>query len=979
MISQTKANRLLFLVGLVMVGLSFANVISRPNKDDEPNLFRNGQIYTNLQGSLDHNSYKTIILPNKLQVVLITTPESETSAACLTVQVGSMHNPSDHPGLAHFLEHMLFMGTEAYSNVNDYNQFLQDHGGSSNAATSLEYTTYYFDVSSDYLGKALDIFSGFFKYPLIKAQYLEKELDAVHNEMEKGMGNDVRRSFILGQHLTDPESLLSKFGDGSRETLKDTKREHLLCFWKQYYRPDKMRLVVYGQESHDVLEGYVRAYFSDIKTHTDHEWIFSDPPYELLDDALPKPNETDTSHELTRPDLQNKLVYYKPQSPKNTTTQLTVKINLPQSLHAYEEKTVSFIVSVFNEGKELNGFNLLINNSMIVSASCSSSKKTTVSSITVAVNFKSSTQPQIESVLNLIQAKLEMVRQMGTQELYDTYKKIFQDRMEDYSPSGPRATALEISRNLPWIALEDIFSLSYQWEAFNAQEFYRFVNIALDRSKWLVMVRTNEMPADTPLQTEPYYGIEYAVVDLTGNTDAKIDSVAQQMEWDANYVFEEVDLTMARENNQLSAKFGSFITNTNLCPFIEQDKQEYAISHSEPGLDAHLIHNKDITTKKTRVTIVLKTQEFEKDAAKHVAFRGYISAYLKKFDSKHREQIRISNTNISSLTANTEEVCIIFYGYPLVIQSLIDLFFVEFADPRQDYLAMVQFAAPTMFEKLQYLKPLDACVSLGFRMYTQTQPFTPTELIAAAKNIKLEDIIVVSQAKITIFVFGNTTENEFHHIIATVKKHVTPTPAPQTAIPGTLSTRIELPAEDKLNNAIMLIHEVTEFSPMRNFAIAALICQIEKELVHTQLRTEEELGYIASCERIHGYNKDWHLVFIVQGSKGLAHTETRIQAFIQGIGDHIAGLSDDDFKKHQVSLITKLKQKPANITDYARRVCLYWENIEEGLEAKAKTQAMITSLAKEEVAAYMRHCANDFVTICSSNKFAKSATAQSTQ
>ncbi|KAI5186778.1 insulysin [Nematocida homosporus] len=978
MISKAKTNRLLILAGLTMFILGAAVFLLRFGRF-KPVLFRSGQRYNNLQGSLDPNSYKTIVLPNKLQVVLVTNPESLKSAACLKVQVGSMHNPRDHLGLAHLLEHALFMGTKTHPDVNYYRKFIQDHGGSSNASTAQEYTEYHFDVSSNYLGQALDIFSGFFKYPLIDAQYLEKELNIVHNEMETGMGNDAKRAFILGLHLTKPESPLSKFTTGSRETLKSTKREHLLCFWKQYYRPDKMQLVVYGKESHDVLEGYVKKHFSGIKTYSDHQWIFSDPPYELLGDTLPKPSETDTSHELIRPDLQNKLVYYKPQSSKATTTQLTVKIQLPQSLHAYKEKTAEFIVAVFNEGKELNGFNLLINNGVIVSTSCFVSSSTTSTSITIGVKFKSSTQTQIESVLNLIQAKLELVRQMGTQELYATYKKIFQNRMEDHDPCGPLSTALSIAEDLPWMALEDIFSLSYQWEAFNAKEFHRFVDIALDRSKWLVTVRTNELPANASLQIEPYYYIKYAVVDLTGKTDAKIDSIAQQMAWNTNYVFEEVDLTMARKNKQLSAKFGSLITNTSVCPFIEKGEEAYAISHREPGLDAHLIHNKDITTKKTRVTIVLETREFEKDVATYVAFGGYLAAYVSNFIIKHREQIRISNTNISSLDVDTGKLRITFHGYPLAIQDLIDLFFVDFAASRQDSLVRTQTVTPAELERLLCLKPYEICLVLGFRMYTHVLPFTPAELIAAAKNIKLEDIIVISQAKISIFVFGNTTENEFHQIITTVKKHVTPIPAQQIAMSSPLSTRLELPAEDKLNNAIMLIQEVTGFGPMRNFAIAALICQIEEEAFFTQLRTKEELGYIVGSHLTSGRNKDWHLAFIVQGSKDLAHTESRIQAFIQTISSHIAGLSDEDFEKHKVSLITDLKQKPANITGYAKSVCFYWEDIEEGLEAAAKTQAMVASLTKNDLAAYMRQHAKNFVTICSSNKFAKSVSAQSTQ
>jgi insulysin len=62
-------------------------------------------------------------------------------------------------GLAHFLEHMLFLGTEKYPKESHYHEFISTHGGQKNAATSEDYTYYYFDVKNDAFEEALDIFS----------------------------------------------------------------------------------------------------------------------------------------------------------------------------------------------------------------------------------------------------------------------------------------------------------------------------------------------------------------------------------------------------------------------------------------------------------------------------------------------------------------------------------------------------------------------------------------------------------------------------------------------------------------------------------------------------------------------------------------------------------------------------------------------------------------------------------------------------
>jgi len=70
--------------------------------------------------------------------------------------VGSMNDPKDLFGIAHFCEHMLFLGTKKYPEENDYAKFLAENGGSSNAYTARDHTNYYFDVSPTQLRGALD-------------------------------------------------------------------------------------------------------------------------------------------------------------------------------------------------------------------------------------------------------------------------------------------------------------------------------------------------------------------------------------------------------------------------------------------------------------------------------------------------------------------------------------------------------------------------------------------------------------------------------------------------------------------------------------------------------------------------------------------------------------------------------------------------------------------------------------------------------
>lgn len=98
-----------------------------------------------------------------------------------------MSDPREFPGLAHFLEHMLFLGTQKYPEENAYHKFIHEHGGSSNAFTSSEFTNFHFDCSPAFLAPALDHFAQFFISPLFTESATEREVNAVHSEHQKNI------------------------------------------------------------------------------------------------------------------------------------------------------------------------------------------------------------------------------------------------------------------------------------------------------------------------------------------------------------------------------------------------------------------------------------------------------------------------------------------------------------------------------------------------------------------------------------------------------------------------------------------------------------------------------------------------------------------------------------------------------------------------------------------------------------------------
>lgn len=234
-----------------------------------------------LKSSSDKNIYKFLQLGNKLRCILVHDDEADKSSAALCVSVGSYWDPREYQGLAHFCEHMLFLGTEKYPGENHYMKFIQEHGGSNNAFTSSKSTCYYFDIANDSLSEASDIFSEFFKTPLFTESATDREINAVDSEFRQNYTSDARKLFQISKLAADQTSHYSKFQSGNLDSLKkDGVRDALIKFHSKYYSGNIMNLVIYGKASIEELEAIALDNFASIANkEVEVEDVSSPHPY----------------------------------------------------------------------------------------------------------------------------------------------------------------------------------------------------------------------------------------------------------------------------------------------------------------------------------------------------------------------------------------------------------------------------------------------------------------------------------------------------------------------------------------------------------------------------------------------------------------------------------------------------------------------------------------------------------------------------
>ncbi|KAL2694046.1 hypothetical protein Neosp_000616 [[Neocosmospora] mangrovei] len=233
---------------------------------------------------LDDRDYRVVRLDNELEALLVHDPETDKASAALDVNVGNFSDESDIPGMAHAVEHLLFMGTKKFPIENEYGQYLSAHSGSSNAYTGPTSTNYFFDVAAkpandqdpsdsnpSPLREALDRFAQFFIEPLFLPSTLDRELKAVDSENKKNLQNDTWRLHQLEKSLSNPNHPFCHFSTGNFEVLKTLPearginvRDKFIEFHAKHYSANRMKLVVLGREPLDVLQKWVVELFSPV-------------------------------------------------------------------------------------------------------------------------------------------------------------------------------------------------------------------------------------------------------------------------------------------------------------------------------------------------------------------------------------------------------------------------------------------------------------------------------------------------------------------------------------------------------------------------------------------------------------------------------------------------------------------------------------------------------------------------------------------
>jgi predicted Zn-dependent peptidase len=207
---------------------------------------------------------ETSVLPCGIRLVTETMADVRSVAVAYWVGTGSRDEPGELAGASHFLEHLLFKGTEGRSAA-AIAEALDEVGGDCNAFTTKEYTTFYVRLLSEHLTLGLDILSDIMWEPALRPDDIEAERTVILDEILMHADEPADLASERWQSSLFPDHALGRDTLGTASSVQRITREDIRAFFDLHYRPANMVVSVAGDCRHDAVAADLERRFAGTK------------------------------------------------------------------------------------------------------------------------------------------------------------------------------------------------------------------------------------------------------------------------------------------------------------------------------------------------------------------------------------------------------------------------------------------------------------------------------------------------------------------------------------------------------------------------------------------------------------------------------------------------------------------------------------------------------------------------------------------
>ncbi|MBP1696987.1 MAG: peptidase domain protein, partial [Deltaproteobacteria bacterium] len=231
-------------------------------------------------------------MDNGLKVILEENNAAPAVALQIWVKIGGADESDEEAGICHFIEHMLFKGTEKRK-VREAAREIESLGGSIGAYTSYDQTVYHVTLASRYAETGLDILSDAIQHSIFDPFELEREREVILEEIRRGQDDPSRKLFQQTMAIAYQRHPYRRPIIGYPNTIRSIQRDRMVTFFKKWYTPNRMVLIAVGDFDSKEMERSVRSAFKGFK-----------PSPESPPDRNPEPKQGETRSRLSHGHFQ---------------------------------------------------------------------------------------------------------------------------------------------------------------------------------------------------------------------------------------------------------------------------------------------------------------------------------------------------------------------------------------------------------------------------------------------------------------------------------------------------------------------------------------------------------------------------------------------------------------------------------------------------------------------------------------------------
>ncbi|KAG5440368.1 hypothetical protein PCANB_001938 [Pneumocystis canis] len=876
----------------------------------------------------DPSSYRYIKLANEMEVLLVSNPNTQNSGASMSVGVGYFSDPDEIPGLAHFCEHLLFMGTKKYPDEDDFSSFLSTYSGIFNAFTSAEETNYHFQILSEKFNEALDRFSQFFISPLFSRSSVEREARAVDSEHQKNMQSDNWRLFELEKFLLDGNSAYSKFSTGNYDTLiTQTKAQNidileaLLKFHSKYYSSNIMKLVLYGKESLDDLQNIAFSFFSQVPNKKIQKPEFNEKPH--------------TENDIGR------LCWYKP-----VMDFTSLDITFPVETQRKRYKSNPFIYLKYVIGYQASGSIIDFLKQKGWATEISVYTEYIVANIDffrIGITLTSQGLDHYEDVILVIFEFLEMLKKTGPQEwIYNELMAISKLSFrfnEDFISPMEYTSFLSTLMQESYLDYSDILSPSVL-QFYNKDHITELLSF-LRPDNFFLLIASQAKPGNWN-RREKWYNSPYMRTRISKKLKQKLSNLTENLMLKLPVPNPFIPKNFIIKPPKENVYKPSLIYNSSLVNvWFKQDD-----TFSTPRTHAHFLFKSPLYHGTSRLAVgTIIYVKLINNAMRDIQFYASVAGsdiYL----SAHKMGLEL---HIDAYTDSIYELFKTFIEITQEYQPLVS----EFQQYKSELLLMyknfdIVMPYRHLFHDIDYL--YDEIFWPSENLYHSANTLTYTDIIAFS-------IMRFFRLSVDALVVGSVSPN-FSYYIGLLMKNLEAVPIypyqhlfSRTQLLDEGSNYIyelDVANPDEKNSAILYSLQLGSLKDSKLLALVYLLRHIIKDPAFHQLRTKEQLGYIVKTSVFQmGHIMDFRI--IIQSLKDPLYLEMRINAFLYKYAAIIDTISEEQFRDNINALITLIGKNFENLDS---EVYEYWDSISSGLfdfERHSKTVEVLKNIKKDDL------------------------------